>query len=75
MAPPGIPADRLEILRNAFDATLRDPPKIMLDNGLVVFAAIFIRAVRSACDSTNKEFFVADVKKLAMHTGPDRDTR
>jgi tripartite-type tricarboxylate transporter receptor subunit TctC len=25
LAPPEIPADRLEILRNAFDATLRDP--------------------------------------------------
>jgi tripartite-type tricarboxylate transporter receptor subunit TctC len=25
MAPPGIPADRLDLLRNAFDATLRDP--------------------------------------------------
>ena len=25
LAPPGIPADRLEILRRAFDATVRDP--------------------------------------------------
>ena len=25
MAPPGLPAERLEILRSAFDATLRDP--------------------------------------------------
>jgi len=44
----------------------------MLDNGLVVFAAIFIRAVRSACDSTNKKFLVVDVKKLTLDCGPDK---
>jgi hypothetical protein len=25
LAPPGVPADRIEILRNAFDQTMRDP--------------------------------------------------
>ena len=25
LAPPGLPAERLEILRRAFDATVRDP--------------------------------------------------
>lgn len=31
-APPGIPADRLEILRRAFDATVKDP-ELIRDNG------------------------------------------
>jgi len=35
--PPDIPADRLEILRNAFDATMKDPDYLaeMASNGLI----------------------------------------
>jgi tripartite-type tricarboxylate transporter receptor subunit TctC len=35
--PPGIPADRLAILRNAFDATMKDPDYLaeMASNGLI----------------------------------------
>ena len=70
------PAWRNRVGTNRVQAVGRDCRQVPLHGrGVVVLTTCRVGPEGAVGHAPDQELLVADVKKLAMHTGPDRDTR